>query len=179
MVTSQTPASDEATQALVIVGQLGAPYGVRGWQHIQSYSQPIDNILEYQHWFVEQKGQWVAFKVEAGRRHGQGLVVKLAGIEARESAALLVNAKIAVKREQFAPLAQDEFYWADLEGLAVQSQNGEPVGKVEYLYENANVPVMVIKSAEKERHVPFVMLDTVLAVDLVSKQMVIDWDLTL
>lgn len=167
------------TETLIIIGQLGAPYGVRGWQHIQSHSHPAENILGYQDWFIAQKEMWVPFKLEAGRRHGQGIVAKLATIEDREAAAVWSNAKIAVKRDHLAPLAQNEFYWADLEGLNVYSPSGEAIGQLEYLYENAGSPIMVVQDAVKERHIPFLMHDTVMNVDLASRKIVIDWDLTL
>ena len=73
-------------------------------------------------------------------------------------------------------LKQDEFYWADLEGLSVQLENGQSVGTVEYLYDNAGTDVFVIKNLKEEHHVPFLMHETVLKVDLGAKTMTIDWD---
>ena len=66
------------------------------------------------------------------------------------------------------------FYWADLEGLAVIN-SGEMVGRVKYLYENAGIDIMLIEHQGKEYHIPFLMQDTVLQVDLENREIVIDW----
>lgn len=168
---------DDAHEAvLVIVGKIGAPYGVHGWQHIQSFTDPIDNILNYPHWYVEHQGEWLGLSLVEGRVHGQGLVAKLGAVDSPESAALLTNCMIAVEREALSDLPHDEFYWTDLEGLAVTNEEGVQFGHIAYLYENADADIMVIKSQEKERHIPFVMNDTVKKVDLTNRQVIVDWD---
>ncbi len=161
---------------LVIVGKIGAPYGVQGWQHIHSFTDPIANILNYEQWYVEHQGEWLGLSLEEGRTHGQGLVAKLSAVDSPESAALLTNCMIAVEREALENLPADEFYWTDLEGLAVFNSNGEVYGQISHLYQNANADIMVVKHDDKERHIPFVMNDTVQKVDLANRQVIVDWD---
>lgn len=167
---------EDAALTLVVVGRIGAPYGIQGWQHIHSFTNPIENILLYKKWFVQQKEQWLPFELMDGRRHGQGIVAQLSGINDPETAALLTNNDIAVLRAHFATLPEDEFYWTDLVGLSVQTKNGEMLGSIDYIYENAGMDVLVVKSQDKERHIPFLMHDTVLKVDLTSRQVIVDWD---
>lgn len=161
---------------LVIVGKMGAPFGIQGWQHVQSFTNPVDNILQYQEWYVQVKEEWLPLMLNAGRPHGQGIVVQMKGIENPETAALLTNGMIAVERSALAELPEDEFYWTDLEGLAVVTENGESLGNIEFLYENAQTDVMVVKDNEKERHIPFIIQDTVLKVDFASRQVTVNWD---
>ncbi len=170
---------DAHEAVLVVVGKIGAPYGVQGWQHIHSFTSPIDNILKYPHWYIEHQGEWLGLSLAQGRRHGQGLVAKLSEIDNPESASLITNCMIAVEREALKELPEDEFYWTDLEGLAVVNAHGEPFGHIAYLYENANADIMVVKHQEKERHIPFVMNETVKEVDLANKKITVDWDLEL
>ncbi|MBS0286087.1 MAG: ribosome maturation factor RimM [Proteobacteria bacterium] len=161
---------------LVIVGKIGAPYGVHGWQHIQSFTSPVENILNYPIWYVEHQGEWLGLSLVEGRPHGQGIVAKLSAIDSPESAALFTNGMIAVQREALQELPHDEFYWTDLEGLAVHNTQGENFGHIQYLYENADTDVMVVKDQDKERHIPFLMNDTVVKVDLAQKQVTVDWE---
>lgn len=162
--------------SLVIVGEIGAPYGVRGWHHIHSFTSPLDNILNYQEWYLKRKGQWHLYTFDNGRCHGQGLVAHLKGIDDRDLAATLSLSKIAILREKLAPLENDQFYWTDLEGLTVVSVKGENKGTVFYLYDNAGVDVMVVKCQGKEQHIPFIMHDTVQEVDLKQRKLIIDWE---
>jgi 16S rRNA processing protein RimM len=83
-----------------------------------------------------------------------------------------------VSRDQLSGLEADQFYWADLEGLRVQTIGGEPVGTVQYLYENVGTDILVVKDLKKERHIPFLMHDTIIKVDLEKGLILIDWDLT-
>ena len=39
----------------VVVGAVGRPYGVRGWVHVQSYTDPPTNLLDYRPWIVAGK----------------------------------------------------------------------------------------------------------------------------
>lgn len=164
-------------ERLIIVGKIGAPFGVAGWQHIQSFTQPMDNLLHYTTWYVGTEGNWQIFELSQSRAHQKNLVAKLKGVEDRDKAALLTNLLIAVKRADLASLKEDEFYWTDLEGLTVYNQNtNQVVGTVDYLYQNANVDIMVVQGDLGEKHIPFQMKETVLNVDLAGKRITIDWD---
>ncbi|MCS5712433.1 ribosome maturation factor RimM [Candidatus Berkiella aquae] len=163
--------------SLVVIGRLGAPFGVQGWQHVQSFTEPHDNVLNYETLYVQQKDQWVAFRLEEGRRHGQGVVVRLHDVTDCDVAAKLTQCHIAVPRDELPALPADEFYWTDLENLLVVNAQGETLGHIQYLYENAGTDVMVIKNQDKEQQVPFLLHDTVIAVDLEKKQVIVDWEM--
>lgn len=161
---------------LVIVGKVGAPYGVKGWNHIQSFTQPLENLLKYRPWFIKRHSSWQQVNIEAGRRHGEGLVAKFEESDDRDKAAQMTLCDIAIERNQMATLSENEFYWADLEGLEVKLASGESRGHIRYLYENVGTDVMVIDYQGKEYHVPFLFNDTVLKVDKELKCVVVDWD---
>ena len=59
-----------------------------------------------------------------------GAVARLHGITSREAAEALRGTLLTVARDALPPLAADEFYHADLVGLAVVTDAGEVVGKV-------------------------------------------------
>jgi len=164
------------SEPLVVIGRLGAPFGVQGWQHLQSFTEPQNNVLQFKTLFVEQKDQWVPLKVEQGRCHGQGFVVKLENITDCDVAAKWTQCHIAVPREALPELSANQFYWADLENLTVITQQGERLGEIQSLYENAGVDIMIIKDQDKEQQIPFVWHDTVIEVDLQKRQVIVDWE---
>lgn len=161
--------------SFLIIGQLGAPFGVLGWNHVRSFTQPLKNILQYQKWYIQQKNEWIPFELEAGRVHSKSIVAKLKGIDDRDKAALLTQSHVAIFRSQLPQLEEDEFYWADLEGLQVKTITGEILGNVHYLYDNAGVDVMVVLKENQELHIPFIMQDTVHKVSLEEGCIVVDW----
>ena len=89
-----------------------------------SHTSPRANILAYPNWYLQQAGSWVRYELQTGRVHGKGIVAQLKGCNERDQAAALVQAEIAVPREQLPDLQSDEFYWTDLEGLKVQTTAG-------------------------------------------------------
>ena len=93
----------------------------------------------------------------------------------RDQAEALAGAIIAIQREQLPELEDAEFYWADLIGLAVQTQEGVELGHVDHLFETGSNDVVVVKG-DRERLIPFVMDQVIQSVDLESRLMVVDWD---
>jgi len=155
---------------------VGAPYGVKGWFHVQSFTQIPETILQYPKWWlsVPLPRAWEAFEVQDCRKHGKGLVAALNGVETREAAALLTGKEIAVGRELLPDLSEDEFYWSDLEGLAVYDPAGQLVGHIAYLYEAGASDILVIQG-EREWHIPFVKGEVVQSVDLAARKITVDW----
>ncbi len=161
---------------MVVVGCLGSPYGVHGWLKLYSYTQPIDNILNYPQWYLQTETGWqLITSVETQTQpHGKYIRVKIAGCDSPEQARLYTNALIAVTRDQLPELADGEYYWSDLEGLSVVNTRGVALGQVDHLFSTGANDVMVVKG-ERERLLPYIK-NVVLEVDLVQKKMVVEWD---
>lgn len=157
------------------VGRISGLFGVRGWVKVFSHTEPRERVLEYQPWLVEQAGTVRELRVNDGRAHGKGVVALIDGFDTRDAAATLVGATIRISRAQFAPLDENEFYHADLEGLDVVTKSGHALGQVDHLFETGANAVMVVRG-ERERLVPFTPGVAVLEVDLVGRRITVDWD---
>lgn len=175
----QAKAFDTLSAPPIILGRIGAPFGLEGLVKVYSFTSPQKNILQYPSWTLLKQNRCLEVSLDKGRVHGDCLVVALEGISNRDEALALCHSKIAVAREKLAPLKEDIFYWADLENLQVNTAQGDLLGKVDYLYENAGTDVLVVKSDKKERHIPFLMHDTVIEVDLAARRITVDWDFVL
>jgi 16S rRNA processing protein RimM len=163
----------------IVIGKIGAAYGIRGWLKVQSFTEEAAKILEYNPWYVTAEyARWETIEVEAGRSQGKALVVKFVGIETPEIARNLTGKEIAVQREQLKPLPDNEYYWADLEGLVVINQAGEILGQVEYLMATGSNDVLVIRDAAgKEHALPYLLETVVKKVDLNQRILHVDWNL--
>jgi len=159
----------------VIVGRISGLFGVRGWLKIFSYTESRENIVGYSPWQVNKDGQWRTVKVESGRSHGKGVVVKLIGYDDRDAAATLIGCDIAVTREQMGEPEPGEYSWADLEGLKVVTLDGVELGVVDHLFETGANDVVVVRG-ERERLLPFVRGNVIKNIDLQRRVMEVDWD---
>lgn len=161
----------------VVLGKISSAFGVRGWLKVWSYTNPPAGIFDYPIWQVAPAGAACAhaMRVVSGRPHGKGLVVQLAGVDDRDAAQALAGNAIWVDREQLPQLESGEYYWVDLIGLSVQTQDGTVLGQVEKMLETGAHDVMVV-AGERERLIPFVMGQVVKDVDLAEGRLVVDWD---
>lgn len=164
------------TEDFVTVGKIGAPYGIKGWVKIHSFTEWVTNILEYTPWYLEDANGWKLTKVAEGREHGKGLVAKFAGFDTPEHSRQLTGKLIAIKRSQLPPLKKNEYYWGDLEGLTVINQDGKVLGTIAYLLETGSNDVIVVKN-EKEHAIPYLQGSVVISVDLDKREMHVNWEL--
>lgn len=148
---------------------------MKGWVRVFSYTDPRDNIVHYQPWYLRCDGTWQARRVAEGKRHGKGVIVRLEGCEDRDQAAALMDCEIGVRRDQLPPTAPGEYYWNDLLGLDVVTVQNEPLGKVDHLLETGANDVLVVQG-ERERLIPFVRGKVVMQVDLEAGVIQVDWD---
>lgn len=160
----------------IVVGQIGSTYGVKGWVKILSFTESINNIVEYQPWYIENGTGWKPLKVEDATEYGKGLIVKLAGFEVPETVKVLSGKKIAILRSQLPKLDKNEYYWDDLKGLTVIDQHGTVLGKVIYLLETGSNDVLVVKG-EKEHAIPYLPGKVVTEIDLAKGEMHVNWEI--
>jgi 16S rRNA processing protein RimM len=167
-----------APEPLVTLGRISGVYGVRGWVKLHSYTDPPVNLLGFDSWILRGPALAAVANVEASRSHGKGLVAKLCGIDDRDGALRLIGAEIAVPRAALPPCNEGEYYWVDLEGLAVETTKAygsTPLGRVKRLIATGAHDVLVV-AGERERLIPFVPEQTVHQVDLDRGVITVDWD---
>ncbi len=159
----------------MILGRIAGLYGVQGWVKVFSYTDPRDAVLEHREWLLDREGSWKPCELVEGKRHGKGIIAKLAGVDDRDAAAEYVGLDIGVPREQLPETEPGEYYWTDLEGLRVVHTDGRELGTVAYLLETGANDVLVTEG-ERERLIPFVMDQVVLDVDLDDGVITVDWE---
>jgi len=164
----------------VVVAKIGAPYGVRGWVKIFSFTEQSDALLDYDPWYFKdakagEEGVLPIAPVTEAKTHGKGLVAKFKGCEDRDAAARLNGREIAIRRDQLPPAPEGEYYWSDLQGLEVLTTEGVSLGKVDHLLETGANDVLVVKG-ERERLIPYVTGPIVKNVDLEAGTLQVDWD---
>jgi 16S rRNA processing protein RimM len=102
-------------------------------------------------------------------------VAKLASVDDRDQARQLVGADIAVDRDQLPALAEGEYYWNDLIGFQVVTRDGEELGRVTGLMQTGANDVLVV-GGERERLIPFIREQVVVAVDAPARRIEVDWE---
>jgi 16S rRNA processing protein RimM len=159
--------------ARVCLGQIGAPHGVRGEVRLRSFTADPDAIAAYGPLETED-GHVV--QIESLRRAKDHFVARLAGVADRDAAERLTNIKLYVLRERLpAPDHADEFYHADLIGLAVVDRGGGKLGTVVAVHNFGAGDLLDVQptNGSKSELVPFDARH-VLTVDIAAGHIVID-----
>jgi len=146
----------------VILGKIGAPYGIKGWLKLTPYTDNPEGVFDYSSLLIQLDGQWQQQAVANWRRHNNGIVLKFDNVDDRDSAAQFTNAEIGVLADDLPDLADDEFYWRELIGLSVTNESGYQMGQVTDLLETGSNDVLVVKAkpndafGKHERLIPFI-----------------------
>ena len=112
----------------VCLGQIGGAHGVRGEVRLRSFTADPAAIVSYGPLETED-GRVIA--IESLRPVKDHFVATLSGVADRNAAERLVNIKLYVPRDRLPPPDEpDEFYYADLVGLAAIDRAGKPLGTV-------------------------------------------------
>ena len=173
---------------LVVIGEISAVFGVKGWLKVHSYTDPIDNILAYDNWWLDKKGQIRQVVIDEARRHSNGIVVHIKDVDDRDIAKEYCKSQIKIPLSAMPELSNDDYYWHQLEGLQVYLQDeagqaGVLVGTVDHLIETGANDVLVVmsesngKSESEEILIPYLLDKVVKSVDIASGTMVVDWQL--
>ena len=115
-------------QKSILIAEIGAAHGVRGEVRVKAHTANPLAIADYGPLHDSRGG---IFRVKSMRHlKDDMLVVAFEGVADRTAAEKLNRTKLHVDRAALPPPDEDEFYHADLVGLAVETTAGEPVGTV-------------------------------------------------
>jgi 16S rRNA processing protein RimM len=166
---------------LVLVGYVSGAYGINGWVRIKPYSTDADALLHARTWWLD-KPDFHDVEMMQAKTHSGDVVARLMGVEGRNAAEALKGATVQIPRSHFPPLPDDEFYWVDLIGLAIENLQGEHLGIVTDLMDNGAHPILRVavppepKKEPQELLIPFVG-QFVKTVDQKMKKITVDWGL--
>ena len=156
------------------LGRIGAPWGVKGWMHIETYTDPPEGLLEYRQWVLRLgTGERVTRRLAEGHPHSDRLVARLEGIEDRDKAAALTGAVIEVDRAELPPTGDREYYRADLVGFRVRNLEDVELGTVGYFVDTPTGPMMVVQGARE--HWVLAIPKHLRKVDLAAGLILVDW----
>ncbi|HWB50018.1 MAG TPA: ribosome maturation factor RimM [Stellaceae bacterium] len=156
------------------MGVVGAPHGVRGAVRVKSFTDAPEAIAGYGALEDESGARRFTLRV-VGAAKGDGMVIaQLSGIEDRDQAEALRGLRLYAPRAALPPTAEDEFYHADLVGLAAVLEGGERLGTVVAVHDyGAGDMLEIARDAGQPVLVPFTRT-AVPVVDITGGWVVID-----
>jgi 16S rRNA processing protein RimM len=140
---------------LLEIGRIVRCHGLAGRVKVLSYlesQEVLDNLPEV---FVGRGcRETVPFSVDAVQTGREFFILKLIGIEDRDAAAKLVRSSVWIPSEKMKKLPEGEYYWRELIGLRVVTEEGRSLGRIESVFPTGSNDVYVCRAAEKEILLP-------------------------
>ncbi|MGH2363430.1 MAG: ribosome maturation factor RimM [Chloroflexota bacterium] len=136
----------------LVVGRIVAAFGTHGEVRLMPQTSFPDRFAPGRTLFVE--GKEAAFPITASRRQKGQLVLKLQGVDDRETALELAGRHAQVPGDDLAPLAEGEFYLFQLTGLRVESDDGRTLGRLTEVLQTGANDVYVVKGEGPEVLLP-------------------------
>jgi len=114
--------------APICVARIGAAHGVRGAVKLWTFTEDPLAVKAYGPLLTKDGAR--QFEVTSAREAKGHLVATLKGVSTREEAERLNGIELYIAREKLPGTDEDEYYHADLIGLAAVNAAGEPLGRV-------------------------------------------------
>jgi len=112
----------------ICVGAIAGAFGVTGEVRLKSFTADPEAIATYGPLYSEDGAR--SFAVKITRPVKNGFAAWIEGITSKEAADDLRGTKLYAERDALPSLPDDEFYHADLIGLAVHDTGGRLLGRV-------------------------------------------------
>ena len=169
---------------IIVVGRLGRSFGVKGWQVLQSFTSPPENILQYSPWYLQRSTEslWQELAGHVCQPHKNGQIVRLEHIQNPEDAHAYSGSFIGVPRDALSRVnnadesADAEYFWHDLVGCEVYNVEDLYLGRVDHLIETGAHDVLIVKSDEGNHLIPF-HEPYLQNVDLTAERISVEWHL--
>ena len=142
---------------MFLVGTIVGTFGNKGDVKVTSLIHPADYLLETDSIFIENSDSTKQeFNVIRSKKHKNVYLFTLEGIDDMDVAESLAGLSIYLPSIDFKELQENEYYYHDLKGLTVYSENGDLIGTVDHIVKGGN-DILVIKDENgKEIMIPFV-----------------------
>ena len=157
----------------VCVGAIGGAFGVQGEVRLKSFCAEPEAIADYGPLWTEARTR--RFEVTLTRPVKSGFAARLSGIATKEAADALRGARLYADRAALPALPDDEYYYADLIGLAVMDTGGQRLGTVHAVHDHGAGDLLEVTGPGLKTSVllPFT-LQAVPTVDLAAGLVVAD-----
>ena len=144
-------------EGFIAIGRLTKPHGLRGELVFLPYVYDLDllpALITQQIFLHHGQTPEQPHTVDTWRLAHKRVLMQLAGCEDVTSAERWREYEVVVPRSRFPALPVGEYYWFEIEGLAVYDHAGSYLGRVaEIIYTGSN-DVYVVQDGVQERLVP-------------------------
>ena len=153
------------------IGRVVKPHGVKGKIKIQYFGEDTVCFPPYHEVFIEDStGRVKSYQIIEAIPQPPRFIIKLEGIEKIEEVQPLIGKEVLIKRETLPPLKEGEYYWMDILGMGVETEEGKRIGKVKEIFSTGAHDIYVVEGKRGEIFLPAIE-DVIQSIDLKKRVM--------
>jgi 16S rRNA processing protein RimM len=161
------------SEKLIPVGKIIGTHGIKGQLKVHSYSGNFESLRAARSVLLRATdGSLQEFTLKNINANSGKFIISLQDFDDIDQVKPLVGNELCLKRGHLPKLTADEYYWNDLLGLQVVTDEGTLLGKVVDIFETGSSDIYVVRDEKREYLIPAIG-DVVKQVDLESGQIVI------
>jgi 16S rRNA processing protein RimM len=155
------------------IGKIVKSCGLKGRMKAVSYSESNDKLQNLDELYVDcgndMKGP---FKVKGIQSREKSFFLEIEGVENFQSANAFVGCRILIPADRLEELSEGEYYWRDMIGLRVVTEEGRFLGVIEAIFPTGSNDVYVCSGGEREVLLPGIA-DVIRMIDIDRGMMVV------
>jgi 16S rRNA processing protein RimM len=158
---------------LVPVGKIIGTHGIKGLLKVYSYSGNIQSLQSAGTAFLKGKDESLSeHSIKSVSAHAGGFILGFDGFSDINQVLSMTGSELCLKLSQLPVPDEDEYYWRDLLGLTVLTDQGVELGTVVDIFETGSSDIYVVRGGSKEYLIPAIA-DVISCIDLPGKKMII------
>lgn len=158
---------------LIPVGKIIGAHGIRGQVRVYSYSGNLESLRAARTVVLKSpQGDTREVALAGVTPHGGKIILGLKDFTDINQVLPLVGSEICLLPSQLPEPGEDEYYWRDLIGLEVVTQDGTVIGSLVDIFETGSNDVYVVRNEEREYLIPAVA-SVIASIDLAGGRMTI------
>lgn len=170
-MTASVPNSDRPSGAdFLVIGRVLGPHGVRGAVKVEIITDFPERFRRLRWVYVGDEHTRVA--VKSARRAHASVILQLAGYTSPEEAGRLRGQYLSIPASEAVPLPEGRYYWHQIVGLAVETVQGEQLGRVTEILETGANDVYLVRGDRGELLIPAIA-DVIKEVDLSAGRLIV------
>lgn len=141
---------------LLKYGKITKAHGISGELKLTPFSHELHSLTSLKAIIIEMtpdRGQ-VEYRVTKCRLQKGSAIIKLEGVDSVDDTQELTGKIVYIDNSQLPQLEEGEFFWFQLIGLNIYTEEGRYLGEVRSLIDRAYQSVLVVKDGDKEVLIP-------------------------
>ncbi len=140
--------------SFILIGEVVRTQGIKGKLKVRPLADPDILITAKGVFLGSDELHSVYYKVTASQLHKGSILLGLEGVETMSRAEELVGSDVFAETKALEGLPDGEYYWFQIIGLDVVTEEGRLLGKVEEILPTKSNDVYVVRDGSREYLIP-------------------------